>query len=129
MTEGALIVVAMVDPTAAPKHFRRRRLEWPLHVTILPWFTVPDEPVFISFLERHLPSESAFDAIIGEHTAFGEAGETPVSLVENRAPFAAMHNYVLEAVLGQQGMVLMNTWMRGRSACSSARAQASMSPG
>lgn len=112
MTEGALIIVAMVDPATAPKHFRRRRLEWPLHVTILPWFTVPDEAVLIEFLKRHLPSEPAFEAIIGEDVAFGETGETPVSLVENRAPFAAVHNYVLEAVVGQQGTLLMNTWIR-----------------
>lgn len=112
MTEGALIVVAMVDPASAPQLFRRRRLEWPLHVTVLPWFTVPDEAVFVEFLERHLPSEPAFQAVIDVDAAFGEAGEIPVSLVKNRVPFAAMHTYVLEAVLGQHGTVLMNTWIR-----------------
>lgn len=112
MTEGALIIVAMVDPDTVPHRFQRKRLQWPLHVTVLPWFTVPDEAALVDFLQRHLPSEQAFEAIIGADASFGESGERPVSLVENRAPFALLHNYVLEAVLGQHGTVLMNTWIR-----------------
>lgn len=112
MIPGALIVVAMVDPGSVPKQFRRRRLEWPLHVTILPWFTVPDEASFIGFLERNLPSEQSFEAVMGADAAFGEDGKTTVSLVENKQPLAVLHNYVLEAVLGQDGTVLVNTWIR-----------------
>lgn len=111
MTEGSLILVAMVDPAAVPERFRRRRSEWPLHVTILPWFTVPDEALFIDFLEKHLPSEQSFMATVGADADFGANGEISVSLIENRQPFAVLHNYVFEAVKDHGGGMMANTWI------------------
>lgn len=112
MRPGALVAVAMVDPAAVPTRFRRKRLEWPLHVTVAPWFTVPDEAEFISFLKTHLPSEPQFEAVMGENTAFGTDREIPVTLVLNRQPFALLHNYLLEVVQGHHGEILVNTWLR-----------------
>lgn len=112
MTEGALIIVAMVDPGSVPVRFKRRRLEWPLHVTVVPWFMVPDEQKFIQFLEEHLPSEPSFNVLVGQDAAFGAEGEIPVSLIADRTPFAILHNYVLEAIADHDGTVLLNTWIR-----------------
>lgn len=112
MKPGALVLVAMVDPGAMPATFRRKRLEWPLHVTVAPWFTVPDESKFIQFLENHLQSEQGFEAVMGEDAAFGASGEIPVTLVQNRQPFGLLHNYVLEAIYDHGGEMLVNTWIR-----------------
>lgn len=112
MKPGALVLVAMVDPASVPTTFRRKRLEWPLHVTVLPWFSVPDEPKFIQFLHDHLLSESGFEAIMGEDAAFGVNGEIPVTLAASRQPFAVLHNYLLEAVHDHGGEMLVNTWLR-----------------
>lgn len=111
MKPGALIVVAMVDPEHVPERFRRRRLEWPLHVTIVPWFTVPDVAKCIQFLKENLASEPSFEVIMGEDTAFGADHDIPVTLVANRQPFGILHNYVLEMIKDHGGEILMNTWI------------------
>ncbi len=112
MNPGALVLVAMVDPASVPSTFRRKLLEWPLHVTVAPWFSVPDEDLFIQFLERNLPSEPSFESLMGEDAAFGADNEIPVTLVSNREPFAVLHNYLLEAIHGYDGVMLVNTWIR-----------------
>lgn len=110
MKPGALIIVAMVDPATVPTTFRRKRLEWPLHVTIAPWFTVPDETKMIRFLESNLLSEPSFIAEIGDDTTFGEDGSIAVSLVANPQRFNVLHNYLLEYIRDNEGAIFVNTW-------------------
>lgn len=104
MTVGSFVLVAMVHPEQVPKSFRRRRLEWPLHVTLLPWFEVLDAEGFMHDLNRLVPQEQSFIAEVGEDALFGPNRDVPVSLIKNREPFAIMHYFLLTILEKHDGV-------------------------
>ncbi len=113
MQAGACILVAMIDPAHAPRQFQRTRLGWPLHVTLVPWFTVQNVTDLQHRLHSIIAQETSFIAETGEDTFFGAQHDTPVSLIANRQPFVLLHNVLLELLddIGAH-FVASQLWLR-----------------
>lgn len=115
MKPGALILVTMVDPAAVPAKFRRKRLDWPLHITLVPWFELPDEAAFLEQLRTIIPMEESFQVTVGEEAAFGIENDTPVNLINYSRPLTVMHYFLLTALEAHQATMVSNTnWIRDK---------------
>ena len=83
----------MVEPQPIDYHFRRKRLDWPLHVTILPWFTVIEKSVALDDIKQVITDTHSFELIIGPEELFGE---TKVNLIGQPGKVEALHETLLE---------------------------------
>jgi 2'-5' RNA ligase len=84
MLPGDRLVCAFVKPQAAGEEFA----EWPLHVTVVPWFRLPDDAETVAAgLRKALASLELFAAKAGEMLRFGPRKNRPARLVQSPAPF------------------------------------------
>ncbi len=79
MKPGDRLVCAFVEPQPVGSKFKT----WLLHVTIVPWFRLSDEPARVAQgLEKALASVSPFEARISEEARFGSKRSRPAHLLE-----------------------------------------------
>jgi 2'-5' RNA ligase len=97
---GTYILVYMVEKQDAGYRFLRRRSDWPLHVTLVPWFVVTDDKTaeLITKLETHAREIVPFDATVGPEIGLGASQEIPVNLITDVQPFRAMQDRLLDGV-------------------------------
>lgn len=101
MKTGSLILVSMIRPAQLEQTFRRKRLEWPLHVTLVPWFQIQDAPRFITRLGEFTASKQEFTSTIGTDELFGADRDVPVSLFSDSAELTLLHNELITFVESQ----------------------------
>jgi len=91
MQPGDRLICAMVEPQPAGKTFK----QWPLHVTIVPWFRAEVSSYDLSMeLKESLSEVPAFEASIGKSANFGYQKNKKVVLVRLPSPFVKIEHRV-----------------------------------
>lgn len=90
------LVVYMVEPIEVGTQFTR----WPLHMTIVPWFTADDLQAVLEVLRPVVMTHKAFTAGVGERVFYGQTKKLPVKLIINNEQLQAFHMAILGAVVG-----------------------------
>ena len=99
MRPGSLILVTMAEQVEQGYTFERKRQEWPLHVTLVPWFeTDANKNDVIKRLTNTVRTLNAFDAVIGAEDNFGPNGDVRVNVVSDPHHFSFLHNVVVAAL-------------------------------
>ena len=92
-----LVVVIPLEPLRAGTRFAVR--EWPLHVTVVPPFSthasVDDVARIVTETASDVPP---FEVTAGPSAMFGRRHDIPVTLVEEDARLAALHDALQEAL-------------------------------
>lgn len=84
---GDRLLCAFVAPIALNAEFK----EWPLHVTVMPWFRTPASSAQLAqLLTLNFEAVQPFEAEVGSLANFGAKNELPVNLIEQPTPFAVL---------------------------------------
>jgi 2'-5' RNA ligase len=90
------LVVIPVDPIEKGKQF----IDWPLHITIVPWFAVADERsqeldyLLSEVAQRH----NSLEAKVGQIALLGSNNVPPVALILPNSKLNDLHNDVLNSL-------------------------------
>lgn len=81
--------------------------EWPLHVTIMPWFTVPKEleRSFINAMENRMYETRPLKVVGDTDEYFGPAKTVHVRTLRNIGALASLHSRTLETLTRSGGIV------------------------
>lgn len=92
---GDLILVQMLEPQAVGSYFSRQR--WPLHITLLPWFTATESQLgqLRQQLERLAFTTAPFTVTVGGEAQFGPKQNTPVNIIADPAALRQLHQALL----------------------------------
>lgn len=112
MVPGDRLVCAFVEPLTPGAVFA----EWPLHVTVVPWFRV-DIPTdrLVSLLSSTLSSVHAFDASADGTAHFGRGGKKLVHLIAAPSPFWDVEHRIRELLHRQQAWIVDETTRKRRT--------------
>lgn len=91
------VVVCMWEPIAVGTRFA----EWPLHITLMPWFSAPDLEAVKEVLRPAISMVIPFKVEAGERDYFGQR-KLPVRLIKESAKLHALHGLLL-GKLEEQG--------------------------
>jgi 2'-5' RNA ligase len=94
---GEFVVVCMRQAIAVGTRFT----QWPLHLTLVPWFTAPDIETVQAALEPVLRLTSPFTVDVGDRAYFGQR-KLPVKLLKPSPQLHALHGLLLSK-LEEQG--------------------------
>ena len=86
---GDVILVHFLDNQPLGLRFLRQCNGWPLHVTLMPWFSVADEIALQAELARLATRTSQFTTSFGNQIAFNP--ETDVTLVQDTSGLHQLH--------------------------------------
>jgi 2'-5' RNA ligase superfamily protein len=107
MRPGDRLVCAFVDRLAAGGEFK----QWPLHVTLVPWFRVDmSSEELAKGLKAALAGMRQFEARVGRETTLGH-GKT-VNLIQAPAQFEDMELSLRSALKRQQAWLVDETTKR-----------------
>ncbi len=81
---------------------------WPLHITLVPWFSSENEPELVKCLEQEVAKLKGIEAKIGRKTWFGY--DLPVRLMEPKTELQKLHNALLVAVKQAGGQLRAKTY-------------------
>lgn len=87
-------LVAMLEPQEVGLRFS----EWPLHVTLLPWFSAPNLSSVVALCEQVAQKFSPFSLAVGERAYFGYNRDLPVRLLEKNDEISQLHRALLLGV-------------------------------
>jgi len=89
------IVVSFLEPLENGFNFSCK--EWPLHITLLPNFTIKGSlNELINKLGELASIVSAFDVEVGNNERFGPNGEVLVSLIKPNENILSLHNVLVD---------------------------------
>lgn len=88
------LAVCMLEPIEVGTQFT----QWPLHMTIVPWFKAPDLTAVEEKLKPIAAEHRPFDVEVGERAYFGPRGKLPVMRIENIPELQSLHEDILRAV-------------------------------
>lgn len=92
-----MILTVMVGGGVVGQKFRSK--DWPLHITLVPWFNVDDTVLFEEKLQALLVHTNPFDVTVGEHAVFGNpARPKDVQLIQPSIELLQLHDRLLELV-------------------------------
>jgi 2'-5' RNA ligase len=88
------ILVHLVERRQVGERFRKTRADWPLHITLVPWFFVSAEQKAGLFqaLRDYARQAPAFDALVGQEQLFGPGQNIGVNVMADQAPLQRLHN-------------------------------------
>ena len=91
MLPGDRLVVALVKPYQVGDRF----IDWPLHVTVVPWFRLNNKPERIAKgLTKALTPIKPFDVIMNQTAWFGPKKNRQAHLIELPTPFSEIEKRV-----------------------------------
>lgn len=93
---GDRILVYMLGEQPLGEQFRRKRLEWPLHITLVPWFSVTDEQGLLASIGAFAARERQLEIALGGVEHFN--AHTEVTLVAEQVAIHQLHDDLLAAV-------------------------------
>jgi 2'-5' RNA ligase len=100
------LVVVFLGPHAKGEQFR----DWPLHITIVPWFR---NELSAEDIARQLAAElraiMPFVATVGESTQFGYKGRKTVELIQTPTPLVTVEKIVRRFLKSQQSWIVDET--------------------
>ena len=99
---GSLIVVHLVERRPEGTIFRRTRAEWPLHMTLVPWFGIADNErdQLLESLRLYSANKVPFTVHVGDDELFGAERDVPVSLIVEQHTVVKLHDE-LSAIVGK----------------------------
>lgn len=99
---GSLIIVHLVERRPEGTIFRRTRAEWPLHMTLVPWFTITEKGCgqLLAALRSYSATKASSAVHVGGEELFGAEKDVPVNLIVEQQPVAKLHDE-LSAIVGQ----------------------------
>jgi hypothetical protein len=103
MESSRQILVCFADNVSLGYVFERKRNSWPLHVTLVGWFSSSDDKKVTQALADVAASFSGFNAEVGQEEQFGD--NAVVNLMKDQTPFLRLHNNLSEAVIKNGGIV------------------------
>jgi len=84
--------------------------EWPLHITIVPWFRAqPVTGVLTILMQEKLTDIEPFTAVLGEEAHFGHKGQKLVNVVEAVPPLRAIEKAVRGVLHTEQAWIVAET--------------------
>jgi 2'-5' RNA ligase len=104
-TVGDRILVWFVDAPVSGSSFIKKRSSWPLHLTLVPWFTCSDIPSLQDDLQYIARTNSSVLLHVGEYDAFGPDKTTTVNLIQEVVPVTALHSQLLSTILKHKGVL------------------------
>lgn len=87
------VLVAMLEPQKVGHRFS----EWPLHITVIPWFSAPNIEVVERLCTEVVADVAPFSVQVLERAYFGSR-KLPVKLIEKHPKLLGVHNNLLTAV-------------------------------
>lgn len=105
MQQSTLILVVMIEPQPVGYKFARKRDEWPLHITLVPWFAISpdDNPAFQNALAAYAASLQSFVVTVGQEAHFGSSGDVCVNVISDQEPLQSIHEDLLDVVQAYGG--------------------------
>jgi len=98
-----LVVVSFLDDQVEGDTFvRSRHSGWPLHITLFPWFGVPNFEILDSKLNEIAERSKTFSVQVGPERMFGEHADIPVNIIQNQTTLRQLHTE-LEDVITSDG--------------------------
>ncbi len=88
------VLVHILEPVKIGLRFT----SWPLHITLLPWFSASDYDELQKQLKKLLISHQKFSVETGERAYFGYQGKLPVTLIEPNDKLQQLHEELLKLV-------------------------------
>ncbi len=108
---GSLIVVYLVEPRQPGDRFRRTRLDWPLHITLVPWFSVKSETAVIPELDSLVSNYPQFPVTVGQDAMFGPDKNIPVSIVATPEPCRKLQDILVKALRYHGAIFASERWI------------------
>ena len=95
---GSLIIVHLVEKRPEGMVFPRKRADWPLHVTLVPWFCIADSQrqKLFETLQTYLATKRPFSVHIGEEKKLGPDKNVPVNLIAEQEPVRRLHDALMK---------------------------------
>lgn len=107
---GDHLLVHFIAPQPIGLRFERTRHDWPLHITLTPWFTAPA----LGRLSMHMHEVSANIApiplIVGPDEMFGPDRDIAVNPIANPEPVANLQRALLDILAANQGHLESNIY-------------------
>jgi hypothetical protein len=88
----------MAEPVELGYRFGRKRLEWPLHMTLAPWFGASDFDAVDTRLKQIASAARPFTYAVGGTALFGAAKEVPVNLIEDNTALMILRQSLIDAL-------------------------------
>ena len=95
------ILAIGVDSLDEGSEFR----EWPLHITLVPWFEEAKQPQLSDGLETVAGYIRPFEAKLGARALFGAQQDVPVWTIEENRSLQSLHNHTLTVVYDANGQL------------------------
>jgi|GEM_PF-1394572 len=94
------ILVHLVERVAVGGKFAKTRADWPLHITLVPWFYVEKArlPALNTALRAYARETPAFVTEVGEERFFGPNQDIGVNVIANQLPLQALHRDLKQLV-------------------------------
>jgi 2'-5' RNA ligase len=109
--DGSLIVIHLVESFAEGRRFCRTRTGWPLHITFIPWFTVPSEADILQELGTAAAGYAAFSVRVGEGALFGPERDVAVNVIATQEPCRTLHDALVELLRCHNASFISEQWM------------------
>ncbi len=106
-----LLLVYAIEPLFVQKAFSR--LNWPLHITLVPWFRIPNIDTLRTTLAQFAHQRAPFFVVAKGEALFGHNHTIKVTLVEPNKAVQTLHDDLL-AVVAQQCGAVSNTQFIGQ---------------
>jgi 2'-5' RNA ligase len=101
-SQTSFILVHLVEKRSVGERFLRKRAEWPLHITLAPWFYVDSwkEATLLEAIKACVQSKHRFQAEVGEELLFTSSGDknVAVNVMADQLPFKDMQTDLLDIV-------------------------------
>jgi 2'-5' RNA ligase len=105
---GDTILVHFLKPQPVGQRFRYRHNEWPLHITLVPWFFTEKQVELLRALTAAAEWVQPFTVELQKTAWFDE--DTKVTLVGG-AGLPELHQRLLEVVAANNGQLANTTWV------------------
>lgn len=91
MAPGDRLICAFVEPQSESEQFA----DWPLHVTIVPWFRTPlTTATIVQALAKRLHNQPQFQVTLDGEAQFGRRGQKLVHLVQEPTPLMGIEQKI-----------------------------------
>jgi hypothetical protein len=111
MKPGDYILVHFVKPQPVGLRFERTRHEWPLHMTLVPWFSVGDDEELEVGLSEVAGKFSSFKVVVGEEAMFGPYGDVLVNVIANHEADLPLHLALVEMLKANKAEYFNDRWV------------------
>jgi hypothetical protein len=110
---GDYILVTFVDKQQQGMRFKRSRNIWPLHNTVVGWFSLSAAKLeaFNKDLSTIASKNSTYDLLVGAEKLFGEDHSVPVNTLSDPVFTSGMHSALLNLVKKHDGTQVNELWV------------------